>query len=195
MGFFSYVFIYWGIKREKGVGQSFCSWMLWLMLDISLMIPTYEKEGLSSFFLLLSSSLGSLAISFYLFKIGNIKWSKNEMISSSLVMITFLFWIISEYGKNPIIKDKNLVISIGVIAQVIAGWPLTRESWQKPRSIYIIGYLFFIFGCILSLTFPINVFKEFIVEEHLFPIALGVQTIVDITPLFKKLFKEIQNPV
>lgn len=167
------------------------------MLDITLIIPTYQKGGLSSssFILLLSSSFWSFVISIYLFKIGKIKWGKNEIISSSLVIITFLLWIISEYGKNPVIKDKNFIIAIGVAAQVIAGIPLTKESWSKPKPIYIVGYLFFIFGCILSLTFKNNVFDEFIIEDHLFPLFLGIQTIVDITPLFKKFFKEIQNPV
>jgi hypothetical protein len=189
VGIFSYIFIFYGIKKEKGEGQSFCSWILWLFLDITLMIPTYQKGGVSSFLLLVSSSLGSLVISFYLFKIGNIKWGKNEIISFSLVIVTFILWILSEYGKEPLIKDKNLVIALGVIAQIIAGWPLTKESWEKPKPIYITGYLFFILGCIFSLTFKKNVFRSFSTEDHLFPMALGAQTVVDIIPLFKKFFK------
>jgi len=151
------------------------------------MIPTYQKGGLSSFFLLVSSSLGSLVISFYLFKIGNIKWGKNEKISLSLVIITFVIWALSEFGRYPIIKDKNLVIALGVAAQVLAGIPLTKESWLKPRPIYVIGYLFFILGCIFSLTLKKNVFNEFITEEHLFPLFLGIQTVVDIIPLLREL--------
>lgn len=153
------------------------------------MIPTYQKGGLSSFFLLVSSLLGSLVISFYLFKIGNIKWGKNEKISLSLVVITFIFWALSEFGRYPIIKDKNFVIALGVAAQVIAGIPLTKESWLKPRPIYVIGYIFFILGCIFSLTLEKNVFDEFIVEDHLFPLFLGIQTVVDTIPLLKKFLK------
>jgi len=163
------------------------------MLDITLIIPTYQKGGLSSsFILLLSSSFWSFVISIYLFKIGKIKWDKNEKISLSLVVITFMFWALSEFGRYPIIKDKNFVITLGVAAQVIAGIPLTKESWLKPKPIYIVGYLFFIFGCILSLTFENNVFDEFIIEDHLFPLFLGIQTVIDTIPLIKKFLEKMK---
>ncbi|MFA6251475.1 MAG: hypothetical protein WC603_02510 [Candidatus Paceibacterota bacterium] len=180
-----------GIIKEKGEGQSFCSWILWLLLDIALIIPTLEQGGRAPFILLMASSGGSLVISGYLFfKVKKVRWGKNEMISLFLVIVTFLLWALSEYGEKPIVKDKNLVITLGVIAQVIAGWPLTKESWKKPRPIYIIGYSFFILGCIFSLTFEKSVLNEYITEEHLFPIALGTQTVVDIIPLIRKLLKK-----
>ncbi len=130
-------------------------------------------------------------ISSYLFKIGKIEWGKNEKISLSLVMLTFTCWALSEFGRYPIIKDKNSIIALGVAAQVIAGIPLTKESWLKPRPIYVVGYLFFILGCILSLILKKNIFDEFITEEHLFPLFLGIQTVIDIIPLIRKLL--VQN--
>jgi uncharacterized membrane protein len=167
-----------GVIKNKGKGQSFFSWFLWLILDIVLFIPTLGKDG-KSIFMLMASMLGSIFISFLLLKIKKVKWKENEWISLSLILLTLVIWAVS--------SDKNVVIIFGIISQIIAGWPLTKESWLDPRPKWtLVGYLLFVLGCIFLLTLENNVFTKFKLEDHLFPIALGLQTIVDIIPLVRK---------
>ncbi len=172
--FLSYLFILWGIIRVKGEGQSFYTWVLWLFLDIVLIIPTLQKGGVSAL-MLFSSIIGSLVISSVLLYMKKVEWKRSETLSSVLLIITLIVWYFS--------SDKDTVIVCGVASQVIAGLPLTKMSWVKPEPVYILGYLFFIFGCIFSLTLKNNVLRVFVLEDHLFPISLGLQTIIDIIPL------------
>lgn len=180
--FLAYFFITLGVKVNKGEGQSFFSWALWIVLDIILFIPTYWKDG-KAIFMIMPSILGSIFISYLMIRMKKMKWGKDEWLSIFLVLITMLIWWLS--------SNNNIVITFSVISQVIAGWPLTKESWTNPRPKYTLtGYLLFILGCIFLLTLENNVFKNFILEDHLFPIALGLQTIVDVVPL---LIKSIKN--
>ncbi|MEI7765481.1 MAG: hypothetical protein WCI93_02740 [bacterium] len=153
-----------------------------MILDVILFIPTFGKDG-KSILMLIPSILGSIFISSFLAKSGKIRWGKTEWLSFVLIILTLLVWWQS--------SNKDVVITFGVISQVVAGWPLTKESWKNPRPKWTLGgYLFFILACIFLLTLENNVFKNFVLEDHLFPIALGLQTIVDTIPLVLKKIKE-----
>ena len=177
---FSYIFIYKAIRKNKGKGQSFFTWAMWLILDVLLLIPTLSENGKSSL-MLFASIIGSTFISLFLLKFKKVEWSKNEWISFSLIILMLLIWSLS--------SNNTIVIACGVISQVIAGLPLTMKSWQEPEPGYILGYSFFVLGCIFSLTLENNAFQKFSLENHLFPIALGIQTVVEIIPLVLEKFK------
>ena len=206
MSLLSYFFIFLAIIKKEGKGQSFFTWIMWLILDIILLIPTLSVGGKSSL-LLFGSTIGSMTISFFLLKlqkgkIGWIRWFRNyfldwlknywtwsEWLCLSLIILTSIVWAIS----TIIAKDSTIVIVCAVVSQVIAGIPLTIKSWQEPKPEYILGYLFFILGCILTLVLEGNAFESFSSKDHLFPIALGIQTIVDTIPLVKKKFKKTND--
>jgi len=176
--FFSYVFIYLAVRKNKGRGQSFFTWGMWLVLDIILLIPTIEEGGKSSL-MIYASILGSFFISLFLFKLKKIEWEINEWISFALIIAMVVIWYFS--------KNNDFVIVCGVASQVAAGMPLTVKSWQEPEPKYILGYSFFVLGCIFSLTLEKSAFEKLSLEDHLFPAVLGVQTIAEIIPLVKKL--------
>lgn len=179
--FLAYIFIFVGIWKAKGEGQSLISWLLWLILDIILFIPTWQEGGKSAF-MLVPSMFGSVSISFLLLKLKKYEWNFTEWLSLSLTFASVTIWYFS--------KDNSVTITFAVISQVVAGWPLTKKSWENPKPGWTtIGYLTFIISCVLSLILGKNAFTEFILEDHLFPIALGVQTIIDTIPLIIKSFE------
>ena len=178
---FSYFFIYLAVRKNKGRGQSFFTWVMWLVLDVILLIPTIKEDGQSSL-MLGASIIGSFSISIFLLKLKKVEWSWSEWMSFSLIVLMILIWFLS--------SNNNIVIACRVISQVIAGLPLTMKSWQEPEPGYILGYSFFILGCIFLLTLENNAFKSFSLENHLFPVALGLQTVIELIPLVLKFFSK-----
>lgn len=179
--FLAYIFIFVGIWKAQGEGQSLISWLLWLVLDIVLFIPTWQEGGKSAF-MLVPSMIGSVSISILLLIFKRFEFKLTEWLSLILTIASVSVWYFS--------KNNSVVITFAVVSQVVAGWPLTKKSWENPKPGWTtIGYLTFIISCALSLLLGKNAFTEFILEDHLFPIALGVQTIIDTIPLVIESFK------
>jgi len=177
---FSYLFIGYAIKKKKGSGQSFFAWIMWLILDVILLIPTLKESGKSSLMLFVSI-LGSFFISILLLKFKKVEWNLGEWISLILIFIVGFIWYFS--------SNNDTVISCGVACQVIAGISLTIKTWQEPEPEYIPGYLFFILGCIFLLILEKNFLKSFSLQDHLFPLFLGIQTVAEIIALVRKLWQ------
>ena len=164
-----------GIIKNKGKGQNFYTWVLWFILDIILLTTTYDEKG-KSIVMIFPCLLGSFSISLLLIK--KRVWTKEELVTSILIFITVVVWLsVSDlYG-----------IIFAVISQLIAGWPLTKECYKHPEPGWtLIGYVLFIISCILMIFQD----SELGLWDKLFPIALGLQTVVDIIPLIWKLLKK-----
>jgi hypothetical protein len=180
----AYFFIALGVIKNNGKGQSAFSWLLWLALDVILFFCVLGEDG-KSVLMLMPSMLGSVTISILLYlcrKKKKIKLGYWEWVNLILIIITTVVWISS--------KDTTTAIAFGVIAQVLAGFELSIESWKNPTPGWTtVGYLTFIVSCIFSLVLEKNAFEHFIIQDHLFPIALGLQTVVDTIPLIIKSLK------
>lgn len=181
----AYSFIALGVKANEGKGQSAFSWLLWLILDVILFFCILGEDG-KSILMLMPSMLGSITISILLYlcrEKKKIKLGVWEWINIVLIVITTIVWVSS--------KDPTTAIAFGVIAQVLAGFELSMESWVNPTPGWATaGYITFIISCIFSLILEKNAFEHFIIQDHLFPIALGLQTMVDTIPLIIKSLKQ-----
>jgi hypothetical protein len=182
--FLAYIFIFVGTWKAKGEGQSLISWLLWLVLDIVLFIPTWQEGGKSAF-MLVPSILGSISISFLLLIFKKFEWKLTEWLSLGLTLASVAVWYFSQ--------NNSVTITFAVISQVIAGWPLTKKSWENPKPGWTtIGYLIFIASCVLSLAIREKNHLELTLEGDLFPAALGLQTVADTIPLIIKSFERLK---
>ena len=133
--------------------------------------------------MLIPSIVGSAFICCLFIKKNRTKLGIWEWVSLFLIILTTAIWLAS--------PDKTIAIVFGVCSQVVAGIPLTIECIKNPRPKYnLIGYILFVIACIIMLTMEGNAFKKFDLDNHLYPVFLGTQTLVEIGFLTFALFKK-----
>ncbi|MES2930945.1 MAG: hypothetical protein V4665_04145 [Patescibacteria group bacterium] len=162
--------------KEKGAGQNFCTWVLWVILDIVQFICTVLAGGTYvMFFAFIPCASIIMCLVFRYRK----KMDDFEKIIAVLVFLCIVIWLL--FGEYWAIVFQTL-------SQIIAGLPLLRDTWRKakefrktllPLSIFAIVHLL----CILR--------KDgWSVEHTLFPAALEIFTLVSILPIILYLIKQ-----
>lgn len=166
------------IKKNQGKGQKIFSWILWTVLDSILLLVSEQNESHFTF-LVLVNLVGSFATTFFLMKYKNWDWGLNENIVLFIISIFSFFW----WASTSIL----LGLAMAVIAQLIAGWPLFKESWLKPQTgLMLISYILFNIGYLLMIIDS----PDWKIENVIFPVAFFMYTIGDTFPLLRKWGKE-----
>lgn len=177
--FIAYILMNIGIAKNNGRGQKFFSWFIWIWLDILLFLTVQENNG-HCLFLVFGCIIWSTITTLLLIKYKKWEWSILETRVLIMTIIFVIIWQISGSG--------TLGITLAVSAQLIAGWPLMKESWENPGSgITLISYIIFIFVYLLMIIESPN----WEIQNSLFPSAFFLYTIADTLPLLKKWFKKI----
>ncbi len=167
-----------GIKKNQGKGQKIFTWILWVILDGLLFIVS-EQEDSHCLFLISINLICSLITVVFLLKYKNWVWSDSETVTSILTPIFILFWIYSGSG--------SFGIFMAVVVQLIAGWPLMRESWKNPETGFtLVSYIIFVIVYLLAIIEAPN----WELQNMLFPGAFFMYTLADTYPLLKKWYKE-----
>jgi|GEM_PF-3830251 len=166
------------IKRKQGRGQKIFSWLLWTILDLILLVASKENESHFTF-LVLVNLMGSSMTTIFLFKYKNWEWGHNENIVLIIISIFLFIWWVS--------SSILLGLTMAVFAQLIAGWPLFKESWERPQTgLMLISFILFNIGYLLMIIDSPN----WEVANVIFPIAFFLYTIGDTFPLLRKWGKE-----
>jgi hypothetical protein len=174
----AYIIMVIGIKKNNGKGQNFFTWLLWTVLDILLLITAILEKS-SSAILILSCVIGSFITTLFLISYKKMNWTWHETFTLITTVTFVILWIYSQ--------SNLLGLILMVIAQLIAGWPLMRESWINPESKYnLASYLVFMFGYILTIYSSPNLE----IQNILFPVAFLIYTLGDTYPLLKKWIKD-----
>lgn len=167
-----------GIKKNKGKGQKIFTWILWIILD-GLLFLVSEQGNSHCLFLIFINFICSLLTVILLIKYKNWEWSDSETITLILTPIFISLWLYSESGL--------LGISMTVTVQLIAGWPLMKESWKNPESGFtLVSYITFALVYLLAIIEAPNWEPQNII----FPGAFFMYTLVDTYPLLKKWHEE-----
>lgn len=173
----------WGIVKTKAKGQNFFTWLLWSIFDLILYIKIKEENGLSTI-LVFTFVIGSLSTSLLLFRYKK-KWLKSD--NKTLYLVAILFFLL--FVPN----SERTIIIIAIISEVIAGWPLLKETWKNPdESGYTLAsYMFFLLGYILTIIenfviYPIDeIFGIIFIENMMFPLVFIIYSFFDTFPLIK----------
>ena len=179
----AFIILNWGIFKTKAKGQNFFTWLTWSIFDLILYIKIKEENGLASA-LVLAFVIGSLTTSIILFLYKK-KWLKDDNKTLYLIVILLVLLFIP--------NSERTIIIIAIISEVIAGWPLLKETWQNPdESGYTLtSYMFFLFGYILTIIenfiiYPIDeIFGIIFVENMMFPFTFILYSFFDTFPLLK----------
>jgi hypothetical protein len=177
----AYLFLITDIWLYNGISQSFFTWFLWGILDTILFITTYQENG-TDLAILLGCVIGSFCVSIFLFIIKKRKWTEEESLILSLIIVTIIVWLLSRFISG----ENTIGIISAVIAEMLAGIPLMKASWKKPGSRYtLVSYLFFITSYVISL---INT-EVWEIKNFLFPLAFLIYGIGDTSPLIRKWWR------
>lgn len=180
----AYIILNIGIHITNAKGQNFFTWLLWSILDFVLYIMIKEEKGLATM-LVFACVIGSFGTSIHLFRYKK-KWTRDEWRTLSFVITLLILMIFSD-------EDRTIII-FAVISEMVAGWPLLKETWKDPddSGYTLLSYMVFLLGYILTIyksfiKYPIeealgNVF----VENILFPLSFIVFSFFDTFPLLKK---------
>jgi hypothetical protein len=167
-----------GIKKNKGKGQKIFTWILWAILD-GLLFLVSEEENSHCLFLIFINFLCSLVTIVFLLKYKNWEWGDSETVTLIITPIFIFFWIYSGSG--------SLGIFMAVVVQLIAGWPLMKESWENPESGFtLVSYITFALVYLLAIIEAPN----WELQNMLFPGAFFIYTLADTYPLLKKWHQE-----
>lgn len=177
--FFAYILLLAGNIINKGKGQNIWSWVLWFGLDITLVKTTHDTHAsFEAVVLMWTSLIGSFLISLsFLFIKKEPKWSLVETLTILLIFIVVIQWIMG---------SSTYVIIWAIIAQVFAGLPEIKESWQYPEPKWTLASdSFFVLS--YSITFFSE--NEMNIENKLFSGVFGIYTIICMVPLILEILR------
>ncbi len=140
----SYLIGFWAILK-KGYRPNLFTRVVFLCLALNNLASVIKLDNqYSTLVLAWVTFLGSLLIFFgsILFK-GERLWSKNETVSTVLLIISFLFWIFTDI---PLIN-----LSIGLITHLLGSLPTVVRVIKKPESENIPFWLLFAIASIITL--------------------------------------------
>lgn len=177
LGVFTYYLYAKTIKKERGLGQSILSWVIWVVLDIIQIFMTVEENGYSA--LLLSIFIvGGIYIIKVLHDMKNL-----FTLSFSDIVIIFLIVVCFFIGNTT--EDKKIAIIFASIVQFIAGIPLLEKILKEPKKRYLLSNFGFLAIYIVGLRSLF--FSKFEVEDHLLQLVLLIYMMITILII---VFKE-----
>ena len=182
--FVAYLILNLGIKKTKGKGHNLWTWVLWVPMDVILFITTLllhneqHNNRTGDLVLLSVFILGSLSVFISLLiwgKKSRRQFGVDEIIISIFTILTLVLWII--------LSSNIWGVIFGIISQFTAGLLLMKQTIKNPEPRFnLVSYLFFIMAYILT-TFKSSHWE---IETQLFPIVMGVCTMIETYFLFKK---------
>lgn len=152
IGIVAYAVLITGLLKTN-IQQSFAAYMLWSMLDSIATITTFLEGG--NYWLPLSNTVGSFAVTILLIKKKQVSWSWVETGTAALVTICLLIW----YAAG----EQAGIISSSV-AVVIASVPQMVDTYKKPSATPTKAYMIFLIANIVSLIAG----KSWSMEERLY---------------------------
>lgn len=138
IGILAYIILIVGIVKTK-MEQSFAAFLLWAMLDLIATITSILEHG--NFWLPLSNVAGSAVITILLVTKKQVSWSRVETMTSILVAICLLVWMMA--GEKAGIIASSLAV-------VIASIPQMKETYDKPEATPASAYIVFLMGNLVS---------------------------------------------
>ena len=137
-GAIPYLLLIVGISKGT-IKQSFATWMLWLILDVTVLKGIIDQHGNALLFWIFAS--GTLLVTLFLIIKKQFSWGRFESFVGVLVMICILVYI----------KSGPYTATIATtIALDIAGIPQIIETYKRPKTTPTVSYLFFTISSVLS---------------------------------------------
>ncbi len=170
IGIIAYIILIVGILKTK-MEQSFAAFLLWAMLDLIATITTILQDG--NFWLPLSNVTGSAVITILLVIKKQVSWSRVETMTSVLVAICLLVWMIA--GEKAGIIASSLAV-------VIASLPQMKETFDKPETTPASAYIVFLLGNLVSFFAG----KAWTIEERFYPACSAFLCIVIVVFALRK---------
>ena len=153
IGILAYIILVVGIFKT-GMEQSFAAFLLWALLDLIATITSVLQQG--NFWLPLSNVIGSAVITILLVVKKQVSWSRMETLTSVLVAICLLVWLIA--GEKAGIIASSLAV-------VTASIPQMKETYEKPEATPASAYIVFLLGNLISFFAG----KAWTIEERFYP--------------------------
>ena len=148
--------------RSKGVGQSFATWLLWAMLDLTATVSIVVQHG--NFWLVLGFAIGSAAMAGLLLVQGRRAWGRLESTVLALVLVCVSVWIFS---------GPKWATVAATLALLLAGIPGMLELWRNPQPDLAYVWLGFALANLLALLGG----DDWSIEQRFAPGALGLQSL------------------
>lgn len=150
--------------KKNGAGQNFYTFILWLILDIIQLICTILANGTYVQFLAFAPCAAIVTI--LLIKHRK-KINDFEIFISIFIFICVVIWL-TVGSKQAIIFET--------ICQVVAGFPLLKDTWAAPEK--FTKTLLPLFGFMVMYILILCTIPNFSIEHALFPGALLVYTFI-----------------
>ncbi len=155
--------------------QNFATWALWAMID-AIAATTIIIQG-GNYLLPAIYSLGSAAVTLSILRSKNFAWTWFETMVACFVVICLVVWGISGPWTATIAST---------LAMVIAGIPLTVESYRRPWEQSFFIYLGYTVANILS-TFG---GKDWSVEERFYPASCFILCLIIVVFTSRKFWMQ-----
>ena len=137
-----YILLIKGIHSDKeGAGQSFASYMLWLVLDIIMLLGVLK--GHANPVLYFTYSVGTAFVVVWLAIQKKYSWSSIETMTLILVAICVYVYFSSD-ARHSIVAS---CVSID-----IAGVPLMIKIYREPNKVPIKSFILFVFGSLVLVS-------------------------------------------
>ncbi len=177
----SYLPIGFSIIRQDGEGQSFTTWFLWFLLDcVSCIIAIQQQK---SYAMTIAFVIGALAMSILMLtRKQKIIWKGFDTFISVLVALSFIAWVYSIFVMSG---DLYWATIFSTIAQMIAGIPLLRKTWEKPDLSSLPSYI----GFWITNIITVYIAPTWTVPYIFFAGTFAIYNIFFILPLVIKIFQ------
>lgn len=162
--------------KEHGAGQNFCTWILWVALDVIQCICIILAHG--TYVMFLAFIPCATIMNFLTFKYRR-KMTSFEKRVAWLTGGCVIIWVV--FGGM-------VAIVFETIAQAIAGFPLLKDTYTQTHKFKKTFWPLWGFVVVHLLSF-FRV-KGFSIEHTLFPAVMLVITLASIAPIMLLLYKE-----
>ena len=117
------------IIRSRGAGQSFATWGLWAVMDVTLTLTLWQQHG--NYLLPLGFSVGGVILAIVLLSLGHWSWSRFESVVALMVLAGMTVWKFS--GPRHATIAMTVAVCLAGVPGLVA---MLREPQPKAGKIW-----------------------------------------------------------